>query len=90
MQELIKSYLPLLIAMGAMTGYLHINFASATDLKQVEEKIDKSYLLALKKELRINRKWLKKDPDDEHLQDYIAELVDELCELRPNDAECKG
>ena len=45
------------------------------------------YVLELKKEIRELRRLLELK-DDQYLEDALADLVDELCEIRPDDREC--
>ena len=46
------------------------------------------YVLELKKDIRELRQILASKPDA-YLEDALADLMDELCELRPEDRECK-
>lgn len=46
------------------------------------------YVLALKKEIREVRHLLESH-DEQYLRDALQDLIDELCELRPEDRECK-
>lgn len=47
------------------------------------------YVLELKRMIRDVRGALQEHPDDEWLQDELAELIDTLCELRPDDRLCE-
>jgi hypothetical protein len=46
------------------------------------------YVLDLKEQIREIRGLLAQEPGDEYLIEYLASLLDELCELRPEDREC--
>ena len=72
---------------GALTlDNMHV---SKGDFEQYLENQESRYVLELKKDIRDLRRALQQDPDDPYLVEYLADLLDELCELRPDDRECR-
>ena len=70
---------------GALTlDHLHV---ASEDFKQHLEYEQSRYVLQLKKDIRELRQILALH-DDEYLEGALADLIDELCELRPDDREC--
>ena len=53
-----------------------------------QEAADRSYVQELKKNIREVRGALQEDPDEEYLIEALASLIDELCEIRPDDRLC--
>lgn len=55
-------------------------------------QFQKSYVLQLKREIRELRREIREAEDagepTERLEDYLAELIDELCLEMPDDREC--
>lgn len=88
--DYLKIGLPLLIVMGAMVSYLHLNFARASDVERIENKVDDQTVLLLKREIRSLRVRFKKDPEDLDLEEDIEGYLDRLCILAPEDRECRG
>lgn len=72
---------------GALTlDRMHV--ASGEFEKHLEYQ-ESRYILEIKEDIRDIRKALAQNPADEYLNEYLANLIDELCELRPDDRECK-
>ena len=70
---------------GALTlDRLHV---AAEDFEKHLEYEKSRYVLQLKKDIRELRKILS-EVSDEYLEGALNDLVDELCELRPDDREC--
>lgn len=64
-------------------------YASAADFSSHLEAEQSRYVLELKQQIRdINRR-LDRDPDNDYLRDELHDLIDTLCELRPDDRLCK-
>jgi len=57
-------------------------FAKYLDAEQSQ------YVLQLKKDIRQVRQLLEDNPDDQYLEDDLADLIDTLCEIRPDDRLC--
>jgi len=71
---------------GALTlDRMHV--ATGTYSAHVEAE-ESRYVLQLKKELREIYLDMQRNPDDTYLPEYYADLIDELCELRPDDKLC--
>jgi len=60
---------------------------ASDDFEQHLAYQESRYVLELKKDIRELRQMLAGKPDP-YLQDALADLIDELCELRPEDREC--
>lgn len=58
-------------------------------IEQQQMADDRSYVLALKKDIRDVTGALIESPDEEFLIESLAELIDELCEIRPDDQLCE-
>lgn len=74
----------IVIGAGAFAG-LEVRYVTASDFQ-------KSYVLQLKREIRELRREIA-DAEDageptDRLEDYLAELIDELCLEMPDDREC--
>ena len=67
---------------------------AANDFEQyIEQQIindEREYVQELKKDIRDVKSALLLHPDEEWLAEELAELIDELCELRPDDRMCIG
>ena len=50
----------------------------------------REYVRDLKKDIRDVKAALTVHPEDEFLLDELADLIDELCEIRPDDRICEG
>lgn len=79
------------IGAGAVTlDHLHV---ASEDFKQYIEQQqlsdERDYVLNLKEHIREIRYALVQDPDNDYLINEVASLMEELCEIRPNDKLCK-
>jgi hypothetical protein len=76
---------------GAVTlNELHVaaeDFDKYIQQQQIAD--DRDYVLQLKKDIREVQGALATNPDEEYLVDALAELIDELCEFRPDDRMCE-
>ena len=71
---------------GAMAlDHLHV---SSEQFDKYLQSQDTRYALELKKEIRQVRESLEAHPDDEYLNEHLIELIDALCEIRPDDKRC--
>ena len=57
-------------------------------IEQQQMADDRAYVQELKKNIREVKGLLVTDPDAEYLIESLAELIDELCEVRPDDKIC--
>ena len=57
-------------------------------IEQQQEADDRDYIRELKKDIRAVKAALLEYPNDEFLSEELAELIDELCEFRPDDKLC--
>ena len=77
---------------GALTlDNMHV--ASAEFEQYVEQQLmsdERDYVLQLKKDIRDLRGALVESPDAEYLVDALAGMINELCEIRPDDRECES
>ena len=65
--------------------YMFSTFASAADVERIEVRLLKADIREMRRELITAQ-----DPAYEsRLREDIAEAIAELCELRPQDRECK-
>jgi len=58
-------------------------------IEQQQMADDREYVRDLKKDIRDVTSALALDPDDRYLTEELADLIDELCEFRPDDRLCK-
>ena len=58
-------------------------------INQQQMSDDRDYVLELKKDIRDVQGALSVSPDEDYLIDALAELVDALCEIRPDDRLCE-
>ena len=74
---------------GALTlDHLHVAAQDFKDyIEQQQEADDRMYVQELKKDIRSLRLALS-ETDDEYLAEELAALIDELCEIRPDDRLC--
>jgi hypothetical protein len=68
---------------------LHV---AAADFDQyIEQRAmadERDYVLTLKQDIRAVRSALQSNPDDAYMIDELAGLMDELCDIRPDDRLC--
>lgn len=69
--------------------YMFTTFASAADVKEVKAQISSIEVRLIKADIRELRVWIRDHPSDQRAKDDLAELIDELCTIVPNDRECK-
>ena len=58
-------------------------------IEQQQMADDRDYVLQLKKDIRDVKGALLENPSEEFLIDSLAELIDSLCEIRPDDKLCE-
>jgi hypothetical protein len=75
---------------GALTlDNLHVAAEDFREYIEQQQMADeREYVQDLKEDIRNIRKALIEFPDEEFLLEELAELIDELCELRPDDRLC--
>jgi len=75
---------------GALTlDHLHVasqDFKEYIEQQQIDD--ERAYVQDLKEDIRNVRAALIDYPDEEFLIEELAELIDELCEYRPDDRLC--
>ena len=73
-----------LVATGMAMLWLFTNIAWAADIERLEARMIKQQLREVRSELRHE--------DDEQIKreilEEIEELIDDLCEVKPDDREC--
>ena len=57
-------------------------------IEQQQMADEREYVRDLKKDIRDVKSVLLLHPEDEFLLDELADLIDELCEIRPDDRIC--
>lgn len=79
------------IGSGALAlDHLHVaseDFKEYIEQQQMSD--DRDYVLELKKDIRDIQGALLNNPDEAYLNEALEELVDELCEIRPDDRVCE-
>lgn len=73
-----------LVATGSAMLWLFTNIAWASDIDRIEARL-------IRQEIRELREELKHATDDahrRHLEEYIQQAIDDLCEVAPEDREC--
>jgi len=85
------------LAVGSIGGgaiALDIRHVASAEFEQyVEQQLmsdERDYVLQLKKDIRDLRGALVESPDAEYLVDALADMINELCEIRPDDRECES
>lgn len=69
---------------------LHVASEDFEKYIEVQQSADeREYVQDLKKDIRDVTGALIEDPDEEYLIEALAELTDELCEIRPDDRLCE-
>ena len=77
---------------GGALGLDKLHVASEDFDKYIEQRImsdERDYVQELKKDIRDITGALIDDPDEEYLIEALAEMLDQLCELRPEDRLCE-
>lgn len=57
-------------------------------IEQQQLADEREYVQDLKRDIRDIRGALRVDPEADYLIEILAELIDELCEIRPEDKVC--
>jgi hypothetical protein len=57
-------------------------------IEQQQMADERAYVQDLKKDIRDLTGALLEDPNEDYLIEALAELIDELCEIRPDDRLC--
>ena len=85
------------VAIGSIGGgalaldKMHVAAEDFKDyIEQQQMSDDRDYVLELKKDIRDVRGALIEYPDEGFLIESLAELIDSLCEIRPDDTLCEG
>lgn len=69
---------------------MHVAAEDFKDYIEVQQKSsERDYILKLKKDIRDIRTALSTNPDETYLIEALADAVDDLCELRPEDRLCE-
>ena len=83
------------VAVGSIGGgalaldRMHVSASDFKDyIEQQQAADEREYVRDLKNDIRDIKGALADDPDEEYLIEALAELIDELCEFRPDDALC--
>lgn len=83
------------VAIGSIGGgalaldKMHVasdDFKEYIEQQQIAD--DRDYVLTLKKDIREIKAALRENPDEPFLIHALEELIDELCEFRPDDSLC--
>ena len=78
------------IGAGALT--LDTRHVAASDFEKYIEvqqaADDRDYVLKLKQSIRNIKEGLANDPSQDYLVDALADAIDSLCEMRPEDRLC--
>lgn len=76
---------------GALTlDHLHVAAEDFREYIEQQQMADeRSFVLELKKDIRDIQGALQEDPNEPYLIDALAELIDQLCEIRPDDRLCE-
>ncbi len=85
-----------LVAVGTIGGgalaldKMHVATEDFKEYIEVQQANDeREYVLELKKDIREIKGALSKDPDEDYLVEALADAIDDLCELRPEDRLCE-
>lgn len=89
MSDAIKVLAACLALIGGGIAWAVTNFVPASTFDDHLTAEERRYVLQLKSEIRELEKDLRAHPDAAGLRDDMAELLDQLCELRPKDRYCK-
>lgn len=87
--DFLKSQIPAVIVLAGGIAWAMTNFVPASVFDDHLSAEERRYVLQLKAEIRDIDKDIDANPDDQGLQDDRAELLDQLCELRPSDRLCR-
>lgn len=88
----ILTFLPKTVALSIASIIVGASAFAGMEMRYVSaSQFQKSYVLQLKREIRELRHEIAEtdDPDlVDRLEDYLEELIDELCLENPDDREC--
>ena len=80
-------------AIGGSAITLDVRHVPASDFKEYIEQQqmsdERDFVQELKKDIRDVRGALLENPDELYLIEALAEMIDQLCELRPEDRLCE-
>lgn len=76
------------IGSGAL--YLNEVHVPVAEFEKYLKAQETRYALDLKKEIRQVKEALEEHPDDEYLNEHLIDLIDALCEIRPDEVVCAG
>lgn len=89
----LKGTAAVLVLFGSAIAYIHANFASAADVNRVYEEVNNIEVRLIKQDIREIRRELKLnhlDPDIKiFLEEQLFDAIIELCNIRPEDKECR-
>jgi len=95
LSAVLKSAAASVVAIGGIGGgvitldHRHVASDDFKDyIQQQQEADDRAYVQELKKSIREVTGALLEDPDEVYLLEALASLIDELCEVRPDDRLC--
>jgi len=77
---------------GGAVALNEMHVASEDFDKYIEQQLvsdERDYVLEVKNDIRNIKAALIKDPGEEYLIEELADLTDELCEIRPEDRLCE-
>ena len=84
------------VAVGSIGGgalaldKMHVASEDFRDyIEQQQMSDERDYVQELKEDIREVRTALLSHPGDEYLESALADLLDELCEIRPDDRLCQ-
>lgn len=89
MSDLVKALISCLSLVGVALAWAVTNFVPASTFDEHLTAEERRYVLQLKSDIRNLEKDIRSAPENEGLRDDLAELLDQLCELRPKDRYCK-
>ncbi len=69
--------------------YMFTTFASAADVKEVKDQVTSIEVRLIKADIRELRAYIRTHPNEQRAKDDLAELIDDLCQLKPDDRECR-
>jgi len=80
-----------IIGGGALTlDRMHVATEDFKEYIEVQQNADeRTYVLNLKKDIRDIKMALLSNPDEEYLRSSLADAIDDLCDLRPEDRLCE-
>lgn len=89
MTDIVKAALTAVAIVATGLAFAFTNFVSSAEWDDHLTAEERRYVLQLKADLRDIAKDITADPGNQGLLDDREELIDELCELRPDDRLCR-